>query len=492
MKPQDAWNVAYNQLELQLGRASFNIWLRQTVFLGFEQGTHPDGIFVIGVPSSYARDMLQYRLQQRVQRVLAEITQTRPQVRFELHKPKADGADNPEEDAEENEDEMPLFKLLARKRAQEAANGGTPSKDETRQDDEPLHKLIEQPRAPVLPQSELNPHFTFDRFVVNSSNQMVYEAARAVAEHPASLYNPFLVYGGVGLGKTHILQAIAHACSRVGLRTLYIPSEVFTNDLIKAIRDRTTAMFREKYRRADVLLVDDIQFIGGKESTQEEFFHTFNALVNFNKQIVMASDRHPSELSTLEDRLRSRFVGGLVADIQQPELETRIAILEMWAKERNSEVTGDVIQMVAQRAPNSVRELEGVFNQIIAQIRLSGQVSMARAQTTVERFKQPRQHVKVPTVIQVVAEAQNLSVDELIGKRRTARINQARQIAMYLARDITDASLPQIGEAFGGRRHTTILHGCNRIAGDMAVDETLASRVHSLHRRIMGHKPSSS
>lgn len=472
MKPEDAWNLAYHKLELQLESASFDTWLRDAVLVRHEETPDTDGVFVLGVRGSYKRDMLQLRLHREIQRVLWDVTQAKPQIRYEA-------LPDPEKEAQKANEELPLFRLLAQKQAaaeREAALANPP---------EPLAKLMEQPKLPALPESELNPRFIFPRFVVNGSNQMVFEAAQAIVDYPATVYNPFLVYGGVGLGKTHMLQAIAHAFTRNGLRAIYIPSEVFTNDLINAIRNRTTAMFREKYRNADVLLVDDIQFISGKESTQEEFFHTFNALINFNKQIVLASDRHPSELATLEDRLRSRFVGGLVADIQPPELETRVAILRMWAQERDVQVSGGVIEMVAQRAPNNIRELEGIFNQIIAQSRLSGSVSVARAETTIERFRQPREHIAIATIIAVVAQKQNLSTEDLLSKRRTARISQARQIAMYLAREITDASLPQIGDAFGGRSHTTVLHGYKRIEEQIAQDQAFAMRVQGLHRLIL-------
>jgi chromosomal replication initiator protein len=336
-----------------------------------------------------------------------------------------------------------------------------------------------------LPNNELNPRFTFERFIVNKSNQVVYEAALAVAECPATNYNPFLVYGGVGLGKTHLLQSIAHICQQRGFRTLYIPSEIFTNDLVTAIRNRTTAMFRDKYRLLDVLLVDDIQFIGGKETTQEEFFHTFNALVNFNKQIVLASDRHPRELKTLENRLRSRFQGGLVADIQAPEFETRLAIMQMWAQERGIKIAPDVLDTIALRAPNNVRELEGVFNQIAAQSRFGyGSVSLPKVEDTIERFSQSRNSLTLEHIIRVTAEKFGFSEQDIKGKKRTARINQARQIAMYLCRELTECSLPQIGEAFGGRSHTTVLHGINKMEDELQYDRVLEQRILKVQRSL--------
>lgn len=466
MEAQEAWNAAVRQLEMILDRASFDTWVRPTQFLHYNA---PEKTFFIGAPNTYARDMLQFRLYRNVQRVLSDLFGSDVDLSFELSRREKSAAPAEME-------EMPLFRLLAQQEP-EAANTEAPT------------TLGPVARVPELPEGDLNPRYIFDRFITNRSNQMVHEAARAVAEFPATVYNPLTIYGGVGLGKTHILQAIAHACTRRKLRTIYVPSEVFMNDLIYAIRQRTTAMFREKYRSVDVLLVDDVQFIAGKETTQEEFFHTFNALVAFNKQIVLASDRHPRELTQLEDRLRSRFQGGLVADVQPPELETRMAILHMWAQERSVAVSEDVIAMVAQRAPASIREMEGVFNQIVAQMRLHGSngVSMARAEATLDRFHRPRERYTLEQIIDLVARKQGLTVDELVGKKRTEKINRARQIAMFIVREMTEYSLPQIGEAFGGRSHTTVLHGCNKIAEEVEADPVLAARIQSLRQSLTRH-----
>jgi chromosomal replication initiator protein len=466
---QDAWRIAYNQLELQLDRANFDTWLRGSVLLCFE-----DGVFVVGVRNNYARDMLQHRLYRSVWRVLSDVWGSSVEIRFEIHQP------TPQPGFED----MPLFRLLAEKQ-------NTPPENETSAS-LPLHKQIARPERPALPESELNPRFTFDRYIVSGANRMAYEAARAVAENPGRNYNPFMVYGGVGLGKTHLLQAVAHECQAKGLRVTYVPSEAFTNDLVDSIRQRTTAMFREKYRSVDVLLVDDVQFIGGKDSTQEEFFHTFNTLYTFNKQIVLASDRHPRELATLEDRLRSRFEGGLVVDIPMLDFETRIAILEMWAQERSIRLAPSIIEMVAERAKNNIRELEGVFNQVLAKAHLTRQpLTLDAAATTLQRFEAPRRHgktsrVKVNDVLRVTASHYGLKVTDLTGKDRTQRVNVARQVAMYLARELTELSLPQIGEAFGGRSHTTVLHGCNKVAEAMELNDPISMDVNKIRRALFG------
>lgn len=467
MNPQDAWNAAFHQLEMQLDRASFETWLRGAALLGVE-----DGIFVVGVRNSYAREMLQHRLYRNVRRVLSDVYGKSVELRFEIDKP----AESLPSSANEREEEMPLFRLLAQQ--DPAATQSATS--------QPLHELVARPQRPELPESELNPRFTFDRYVAASENATIFAAAQAVAERPASAYNPFFIYGGVGLGKTHLLQAIAHACKARNLKVIYIPSEVFTNDLVDSIRQRTQAMFRDKYRSVDVLLVDDIQFISGKESTQEEFFHTFNALYTFNKQVILASDRHPRELMTLEDRLRSRFEGGLVMDIQPPSFETRMAILDNWAHERNIILPRHAAEMIAGRAKLNVRELEGVFNQVVAAAQLTRQpVSAGIAGDVLDGFRRPREHVTLAEVVDLTARHHGMTVDELVGKRRTGAVSQARQIAMFLAREFTSASLPQIGDAFGGRTHSTVLHSCNKIAHDIEDDPQVRTIVKDIRERLI-------
>ncbi|MBI1260060.1 MAG: chromosomal replication initiator protein DnaA [Chloroflexi bacterium] len=480
VNPQDAWNAAFHQLEMQLDRASFETWLRGAVLLGVETDSNGDdangktsesgnGVFVVGVRNTYARDMLQHRLYRNVRRVLGDVYGTTVELRFEVNKP------TPEAPASTPEEEMPLFRLLAQ---QDPVQASAPA----------LHELVARPQRPELPESELNPRLTFDRYVAANENATIFAAAQAVAERQA--YNPFFIYGGVGLGKTHLLQAIAHACKARNLRVIYIPSEVFTNDLVDSIRNRTQAMFRDKYRSADVLLVDDIQFISGKESTQEEFFHTFNALYTFNKQIVLASDRPPRDLETLEARLRSRFEGGLVMDIQPPSFETRMAILNNWASERQIVLPRHVAEMIAGRAKLNVRELEGIFNQVVAAAQIKRQpLNVGSTEEILDGYRRPREHITLAQVLDLTARHHGLTVEELVGKRRTSDINQARQIAMYLAREFTNASLPQIGDAFGGRTHSTVLHSCNKIAEDMEHDPQVRTIVKDIRARLLNQQP---
>lgn len=483
MNPQQAWTTAFNQLEVQLDRANFDTWLREAVFIGFEEGGTADmpPVFTIGVPNSFAVDMLQHRLYRTVRRIVSDAYGQAVELRFEVNKRvrQLEPADNTD---------MPLFQLLAQREQR------SPMPDESGEaaPSAPLHTHIARPKQPELPETELNPHFTFERFITSNANDMVYSAALAVAENPANQYNPFLIHGGVGLGKSHLLQAIAHQCRANNLQVIYIPSEAFINDLVNAIRQRTTAMFRDRYRSVDVLIVDDIQFIAGKESTQEEFFHTFNALQTFNKQIVLASDRHPREMTLLEDRLRSRFEGGLIMDVQPPEFEARLAIIEMWAQERDIQISRSVSEMIAAHEPSNIRNLNGLVTKIIAQSQLSRQpITLAFAESILHHNDQPRYHrfgkVRVITVEQVMqhtAQYYNVDAKDIAGRKRKGRINHARQMCMYLARELTEASLPDIGKSLG-RSHTTVLHGYNKIAEMLAEDEPLRFEANALREQIL-------
>jgi chromosomal replication initiator protein len=340
--------------------------------------------------------------------------------------------------------------------------------------------------APRLPDGlPLSPKYTFDTFVIGSGNRFAHAAAMAVAEAPARAYNPLFIYGGVGLGKTHLLQAIGHhVIHRHQLtRVAYISSEKFTNELINAIRDDRTLEFRTKYRSVDVLLIDDIQFLAGKERTQEEFFHTFNTLHEASRQIIITSDRPPKEIPTLEDRLRSRFEWGLIADIQPPDLETRIAILRKKAELDGMSVPDEVAEYIAQRIQSNIRELEGALVRVVAYatltrapitVDLAADILKELLPTTAPRV------VTIPLIQKVVAEHFGLRVEEMRAKRRTKGIAFPRQVAMYLARELTDASLPRIGEEFGGRDHTTVMHACERVKTVLARDPYFAATLKKL------------
>lgn len=317
----------------------------------------------------------------------------------------------------------------------------------------------------------LNPKYVFDTFVVGNSNRFAHAASLAVAEAPAKAYNPLFIYGDVGLGKTHLMQAIAHFILEHNSesKVMYVSSETFTNELINSIKDDRTVEFREKYRNIDILLIDDIQFLAKKERTQEEFFHTFNALHESNRQLIISSDRPPKEIPTLEDRLRSRFEWGLITDMQKPDLETRIAILRKKADIENLEISNEVIIYIANKIQSNIRELEGALTKVIAYSSLvDRETNQELAQEALKdllskNYHQNNKVINISLIQKIITNYYNLELDDMKSKKRTQNIAFPRQIAMYLSREITDLSLPQIGEEFGGRDHTTVIHAHNKI-----------------------------
>lgn len=335
----------------------------------------------------------------------------------------------------------------------------------------------------------LNPKYTFDSFVIGNSNRFAHAASLAVAESPAKAYNPLFIYGGVGLGKTHLMHAIGSYIKQANSKSkvVYVSSEKFTNELINSIKDDKNVEFRNKYRNVDVLLIDDIQFIAGKESTQEEFFHTFNALHDANKQIILSSDRPPKEIPTLEDRLRSRFEWGLIADIQPPDFETRIAILKKKADVENLNIPNEVMVYIATQIKSNIRELEGALIRIVAYSSLTNkEISVDLASEALKDIisnKNSRQ-VTIGLIQDIVSSYYNLKVEDFKSARRTRNVAFPRQIAMYLSRKLTDTSLPKIGEEFGGRDHTTVIHAYEKISQNLKKDESLQTAVAELTKRI--------
>jgi chromosomal replication initiator protein len=325
--------------------------------------------------------------------------------------------------------------------------------------------------------------------VSGNSNRLAHAAALAVAEAPGKVYNPFFIYGDVGLGKTHLMHAIGHRVlqNHPEMRVLYISSEKFTNELINSIRDGNPEAFRQKYRTVDVLLVDDIQFLSKKEHTQEEFFHTFNTLHDANKHIILSSDRHPREIQTLEDRLRSRFEWGFITDIQAPDLETRIAILKKKALLEHLDVPNDVMVYIASRVDNNIRELEGALTRVVAFASLNQHPIttdlVAEALKNVFPTKKTKE-ITLELIQEIVATYFSVKVEDLSSKKRTRNITFPRQIAMYLCRELTDSSLPQIGSCFGGRDHTTVIHAYDKITKERTEDMKLDTTIKELISRI--------
>jgi len=340
-----------------------------------------------------------------------------------------------------------------------------------------------------IPDSPLNPRYTFETFVIGSSNRFAHAAAVAVAEAPGKAYNPLLVYGDSGLGKTHLLHAIGHYVRSLytGAKIRYVSSEAFTNDVINAIKDANTAALQRRYRDVDVLLIDDIQFLEGKQQTQEEFFHTFNTLHNANKQIVISSDRPPKRLTQLEDRLRNRFEWGLLTDVQPPDLETRIAILRKKAAADRLHAPADVLEFIASRIHTNIRELEGALIRVTAFASINHQeVDMTLAEIVLKDLipEGGEPQVTAGLIIAQTASYHSFSIEDLCGPSRTRALVTARQIAMYLCRELTDLSLPKIGQQFGGRDHTTVMNAERRIRKDLAERQTVYKTVNELTMRI--------
>ncbi|MBN1248028.1 MAG: chromosomal replication initiator protein DnaA [Anaerolineae bacterium] len=442
INPQRLWQATLGELELKMARATFDTWLRDTHSIGIEN----EDTLVIGVKNGYAVEWLENRLYPVIRRTLTRLTGQEVKARFVVWESK---------------------------RSEETA---------------PALFYEEEPMPQPAPRDPgLNSDYTFESFVVGPSNRLAQAASQAVAESPAEAYNPLFVHGGVGLGKTHLLHAIGHHSYRKGLNVLYVTSETFTNGLIESIRTHTTEQFREKYRTADVLLVDDIQFIAGKESTQEEFFHTFNALRDNGRQIVLSSDRVPKAMVTLEERLRSRFEWGLIVDIQPPDYETRMAILQSKAEKLDVDVPNDLLSYIATNVESNIRELEGALNRIIAMSRLT-ELPLAKqvAEQALADLLPNRPEVSANDIVKTVGAFYNVTPEELRGSRRTRRIAQPRQIAMYLMREETDASLPQIGAELGGRDHTTVLYGYERVRARMEQDDQFKRELMLLKGQLYG------
>jgi chromosomal replication initiator protein len=444
MNADQAWQSVLAQLQMEMPRASFDTWVRDTHPIGYENGA-----LMVAVRNAYARDWLESRLASTVNRLLIGILNSNVAVNFVVSQ------------MDEN-----------------ASNA----------DPEPVSASIEITSPEPKPRHvTLNPRYTFDTYVVGSGNRLAHAACQAVAEKPARAYNPLFLYGGVGLGKTHLLHAIGNACHARGLNILYVSSEEFTNDMISAIRTHTTQAFREKYRSADVLLIDDIQFIAGKESTQEEFFHTFNTLHGQDKQIIVSSDRPPKSLVTLEERLRSRFEWGLTADIQAPDLETRLAILRSKAERTGRQVSDEILESIAQRVQSNIRELEGALNRIIAFADLSGSpLTTNLVEVALADLLPVRNDIPPEKIIELVAKEWQTTIDALLGRDRSQKVALPRQVAMYLLRKETDASLPQIGEVLGGRDHTTVMYSIEKVASDIETKPELRRRVVSIKQQLYG------
>ena len=434
----ELWQSALVALEHRFSKPVYEMWIKPIRFVSLS-GTE----LTLAVQSNFARDWVENRLKPQIRDVLTDVLGAELELHFTV------AADQPEAAATPQEAEVPA-------RAADEYRPGN-----------------------------LNSRYTFEEFVVGNSNRFAHAAAQAVAVTPARAYNPLFIYGGVGLGKTHLMHAIGHRVMQENrsANIVYVSSEKFTNEFIIAIKNNQTPEFRNKYRHVDVLLIDDIQFLEGKEQTQEEFFHTFNSLHESGRQLVISSDRPPKEIQTLENRLRSRFEWGLLTDIQSPDLETREAILRKKAESEKVPVPNEVTTFIARVIPSNIRELEGALIRVVAF------ASLTKSQITVDLATEvlknavaqaPLRRVTINLIKERVARAHGLTVKEMDYQRRDQRLAAPRQIAMYLARELTDCSLPQIAREFGKKDHTTVMYACNKVKDQMQRDEAYRNKVRSL------------
>jgi chromosomal replication initiator protein len=445
------WNQVLARLQLQLSRPTFETWIQNTKAEDFN-----NNCLTIRTPNRFVYN----HLQKHYLKIIADVVQEILGEAIELQL------------LADREDNIDVFEETDRF----SSNSYISNRENLLTDTEPNH-----PRP-----NKLNPKYTFYRFVVGTTNRMAHAASLAVAESPGRDFNPLFIYGGVGLGKTHLMQAIGHYHLEIfpNAKVFYVSTEKFTNDLISAIRNDNMQSFREHYRTADILLVDDIQFIEKGESTQEEFFHTFNTLYEAGKQVVLASDRPPDRIPRLQDRLCSRFSMGLIADIQVPDLETRMAILQKKAEYENMRLPREIIEYIASNYTSNIRELEGGLIRAIAYISISGLPMTVENIAPVLNPPIERAIASPETVIEIVSEVFKISVEDLKSNSRRREISWARQIGMYLMRQYTDLSLPRIGEEFGGKDHTTVMYSCEKIEQLKKKDADLSQTLSQLSDRI--------
>jgi chromosomal replication initiator protein len=479
------WNATLGSLQVQTSRQEFNTWLRRASLLSIESG-----VATIGTPSTFYKEGLESRYSTALRDMLSSLVGFPVAVRVVIAAPVANnGGFFGREDAPHHElDAHERSALL--NGANTYSNGSRPANG-TPNGNGAYDRLPTQLEfGSAMRTGMLNARYTFDRFIVGPSNRLANAACMAVAEHPAAAYNPLFLYGGVGLGKTHLLHAIGnYALDRdPEINVLYVSSEKFTNDLINAIRRQQTEEFRVRYRNIDILLIDDIQFIAGKESTQEEFFHTFNTLHSSGKQIVISSDKPPKAILTLEERLRSRFEWGLIVDVQMPDLETRTAILRTKAEQMLVNIPAEVIDFLAHRIQSNIRELEGCLNRVVAYAQMTGapvSVEVATAALSELLDTSRRRRISSDMILREVADFYGVDLRAMQGRGRSRNIVIPRQVAMYLLREETESSLVDIGTLLGGRDHTTVMYGCEKITEELNTDARLRQEVNTVRANLV-------
>jgi len=446
MTTEELWRAVLAQIQLDISPANFATWFKNTCIVNLKEGEA-----VVSVPNSFAKEWLEQKYNKNIFKILRGLNDEIKDVRYILGKQD--------------------LKILKREKIPL-----------------PVVDQLEFPEFKISKETNLNPRYTFENFVVGPFNELPHAAAQAVSINPGSVYNPLFVYGGVGLGKTHLLQAIGNDVIKnfSEKKVRYIPAEKFISGVITSIRNHEMEAFKSQYRQIDVLIIDDIQFLAGKEKTQEEFFHTFNALYEKNKQIILSSDRPPKTIPALAERLRSRFEGGMIADIGVPDFETRVAILKTKSRERAIEIPDDILHYIASNIQRNIRELEGALNRLVAHQKIDSRpTDLETAKNLLKSITFSPPKVTSPKkIIQVVAEFYDLKEREVLTASRKKEIVYPRQIAMYLLREELKSSYPFIGRKFQGKDHTTAIHSCEKITKELQVNEKLREEIVLIKQRI--------
>ncbi len=456
MTNEELWRSAIGEIELNISKANFITWFRNTGIL-----KNKDGVATIGVPSGFSKEWLENKYNKLILRALRNVSAEVKELKFIIN-----------------------TNVSSVMQAAEKAVTSIKNKKE-------IESLSEQSfqEFEIDKETNLNPKYTFTNFIIGSFNELAQAAANAVVNNPGGTYNPLFIYGGVGLGKTHLLQAVGNEIIdkyKKKKKVKYISTEKFTSELVKALYGGKIEEFKEGYRQIDVLIIDDIQFLAGKEKTQEEFFHTFNFLYQKNKQIILSSDRPPKAISTLEERLRSRFEGGMIADISQPDLETRLAILKRKTEEKKTVIDEKILNHIAANIQKNIRELEGALNRVIASTHLNntpidiGQVEKIISNITFS----PKKIITYKNIIQAVAEFYDINTNDLFNRCRKKEVVHPRQIAMFLIREELKKSFPFIGEKLGGRDHTTVMYACEKLQKEVEKNESLQQEINLIKERI--------
>ena len=447
MNSKELWQTILGEIELGISKANFITWFKNTRI-----HSKKEGVVTISVPNGFTKEWLENKYNKLILKSLRNNSSDIKDVRFII------------------EGTLPTIKTSKK-----------------------IHPLISKDQLDfkefiIDKETNLNPKYTFDNFIVGSFNELAQAASRAITKHLGNLYNPFFIYGGVGLGKTHLLQSIGNELTKKypNKKIKYLSSEKYTNELVDAISKKGMDTFKNKYQKIDALIIDDIQFIAGKEKTQEEFFHTFNALYQKNKQIIISSDKPPKSITTLEERLRSRFEGGMIADISYPDLETRTAILKSKLKEKKQEIPEEVIQYIATHIQKNIRELEGALNRVIAYNQVTGATATPEKTSKIlsQIINSPQKKTNFKNILKIVADFYDININDLVNRSRKKELVRPRQICMYLIREELSGSYPYIGEKLGGRDHTTVMYACQKIGGEIENNDSTQQEINLIKERI--------